>query len=77
MSRVGPGHMRREARERFNEQLDTLIPRLMRLHNSAYRVAQLLGVRTNAVRYWLENNGWQYNKAEGTWREPEATVEPA
>lgn len=64
------GAIRRNCRDLFNEEAETLVPRLMREKGAPHRVAAVIDVTPTAVREWLLNRGWVYDGLD--WVEPTA-----
>lgn len=63
------GNMARQAQERYGEDLDTLMPRLLKEYRTEYRIAVALGVYPFAVRAWLLRRGWRF--VDGQWQQVE------
>jgi len=61
-----PGSLKRIA-EFYDERLEDLIPRLLREHKAAFRVAAVLGVAPYTVANWLQNNGWKLDPELNRW----------
>ena len=62
--------MRRIIKERYNKEVEEVIPQLMALYAAPYRVAAQLDVTPYSVRHWLEKNGWHFDRVSKQWKAP-------
>jgi predicted urease superfamily metal-dependent hydrolase len=54
--------------EYYGESMDTLIPRLLRENKHVvFKVAVVLGVYPETVRYWLTTHGWEFDHELNRW----------
>lgn len=65
----------RATQELFGESAEAAVPRLMHEHRAPHRVAALLNVAPNSVRFFLTTRGWVFDG--DNWVAPEVEPEHA
>lgn len=63
--------MKEAVEERYGASLDVQMPKLIEQHKSPVKIAALLGVYPNAVRYWLHRHGYRFDGDNNVWMKPE------
>ena len=74
MEKTSPFKIRAACRRLFNEEPETVVPRLITELGAPHRVAEVLDVSPTAARSWLLYRGWRFDGVQ--WVEPEAEHAP-